>query len=119
MIPAGFSRYFTRLCSTRRSTGNGRNDRRPSNTTMKENGEREPEIVRASLIEMQVCVPKHWMENQVIEFALSRNPKAQTKSGWRERRQGSLLEGNGERKPCFDKHDYVHVFLEINVNADA
>jgi len=72
----------------------------------------EAEITRSGLLDMQVCVPKTWMDHQIEEFANANNP-AGTEAGWTIRRQGSsLLAGADERVPCEERNGCVHLMLD-------
>ena len=63
-------------------------------------------------LDMQVCVPKDWTDDQVIQFAESEWPCGTT-LGWQIRREGhELLGGSPERVQCSDDPDQVHVMLD-------
>ncbi len=69
------------------------------------------EITRSGLLDMQVCVPSDWTDEQVEEFAKT-NPCGTT-HGWQIRKQGSsLLKGDKERVKCAEQSDHVHVMLD-------
>lgn len=71
-----------------------------------------PEVVRSGILDMQVCVPKVWSDEQVVEFLESEYPCG-TENGWTIRREGSeLLAGGPERAQCCDKPKFVHVVLD-------
>jgi len=71
-----------------------------------------PEVARAGMLDMQVCVPKDWTNEQVLEFAESKNPCGTT-HGWVIREQDSaLLNGDPERVDCLDKSGHVHIMLD-------
>lgn len=71
-----------------------------------------PEVVRTGFLDMQVCVPKTWSDEQAVEFLESEHPCG-TKNGWVIRREGSdLLSGSPERAQCCDKSEFVHIILE-------
>jgi len=69
-------------------------------------------ILRTGFLDMQVCVPKDFTDEQVKEFADSYNPCG-TKNGWLILKQGSkYLGGADERVVCSRKDDHVHIVLE-------
>lgn len=70
------------------------------------------EVTRFGLIDMQVCVPSDWSDDQVVSFANTENPCG-TQNGWQIRREGSrLLAGAQERVPCTDRAGCVHIMLD-------
>ena len=70
-----------------------------------------PEITKNG-IDMQVCVPSEWTDEQVAEFANSCNPSG-TEAGWAIRKEGSkFLAGCPERVPCQDRNEMVHIMLD-------
>lgn len=71
-----------------------------------------PEVTRRGLLDMQVCVPKDWTDDQIRAFAEAENP-AGTSGGWSIRKEGDkLLAGSPERMPCDDRESFVHVMLD-------
>jgi len=77
-----------------------------------ESKEWEAEILRSGMIDMQVCVPSDWTDQQVQDFAETENPCGTT-HGWQIRREGDVaLEGDPERNPCSDRAGNVHVTLD-------
>lgn len=78
-------------------------------------GRREqiPEVARIGVLNMQVCVPDDWTDEQILEFAESRNP-AGGHMQWEIRQQGSkFLIGADARVACQDKTNFVHVTLDV------
>ena len=72
----------------------------------------KPEVTKTSFLCMQVCVPKHWDDEQIVNFAEQENPCG-TESGWLIRRQGSeYLGGDDERVPCCERDGFVHIMLD-------
>ena len=72
----------------------------------------KPEVTRAGLLDMQVCVPANFTDDEVTAFAESENPCG-TSHGWQIRRQGSKhLSGCDERVPCEQRDGHVHIMLE-------
>jgi hypothetical protein len=70
------------------------------------------ETTRTGALDMQVCVPKDWTDEQVKEFADLDNPCG-TINGWFIRKQGDkALAGADERVPCSDRKGFVHVMLD-------
>jgi len=70
------------------------------------------EVTRTGGLNMQVCVPATWNDEQIIGFAESNNPCGTT-HGWGIRREGSAsLAGMPERNPCSSRDGYVHVMLD-------
>ena len=72
----------------------------------------EAVVTRIGLLGIQVCVPSHWSDDDVVSFANNRNP-AGTTAGWVIRRQGdTALAGDDERVPCSDLPGFVHIMLD-------
>ena len=70
------------------------------------------EVTKTGLLDMQVCVPKDWADELVIEFAEKKNPCGTT-NGWFIRRQGSKnLNGSDERVQCSDYEENCHIMLD-------
>lgn len=70
------------------------------------------EVTKQGALDMQVCVPADWKDEQVVEFAESQYPCGTT-AGWQIRREGSeLLAGAKERTPCEKRKEHVHVMLD-------
>ena len=70
------------------------------------------EVIRHGVLDMQVCVPSEWTDDQVLEFAEQENTCG-TSNGWFIRRQGNeLLDGADERVPCEDRANHVHIMLD-------
>ncbi len=74
--------------------------------------EGEPMALRCNPLDMQVCVPKVWTEQQALEFAEKNNPCG-TANGWSLRRKGSeYLGGDDERQQCSEHESHVHIMLD-------
>lgn len=72
----------------------------------------EPQVARMGVLDMQVCVPKDWTDEQILEFAEKESPCG-TECGWVIRKQGDKnLGGAEERVTCLDNADKVHVALD-------
>jgi len=72
----------------------------------------KPTVSYRGLLDMQVCVPKSWTDEQVVTFANQQNPCG-TRTGWSIRKAGSKdLGGAPERTPCDDIKDHVHIMLD-------
>jgi len=72
------------------------------------------EVSRVGFLDMQVCVPSSWTDDQAIEFAETENPCG-TENGWAIRKEGSeYLNGSPERAECLDKNkcNFVHITLD-------
>jgi len=70
------------------------------------------EVTRRNSLDMQVCVPKDWTDEQVKEFA-DRENLCGTANGWSIRKEGDkLLNGAPERQPCEGRGGYVHIMLD-------
>ena len=69
-------------------------------------------ITKSGILDMQVCVPKDWSDDQVRNFAEANNPCGTT-TGWHIRQEGNdALKGDPERVQCSNMEGYVHVMLE-------
>lgn len=69
-------------------------------------------VTRIGAIDMQVCVPEQWTDEQVVEFAEKENPCG-TDAGWQIRREGDpALDGAPERNPCTARRGCVHIMLD-------
>lgn len=69
-------------------------------------------VTHVGALDMQVCVPKDWTDDQVKAFADRENPCG-TETGWQIRRQGDkALAGCDERVPCLELEQHVHIMLD-------
>ena len=69
------------------------------------------EVTKVGVLDMQVCVPKEWTDEQVLEFAETKNPSGT--NGWFVRREGDkALNGDPERNQCNKHKDNVHIMLD-------
>lgn len=74
--------------------------------------QREAEVSYRGFLDMQVCVPDHWTDEQVLEFAARENPCGTT-NGWFVRRTGDKALGNSpERNRCLEREGCVHIMLD-------
>jgi len=72
----------------------------------------QAEVTRRGMLDMQVCVPEDWTDEQVVSFANGQNPRGTTQ-GWEIRREGSkYLNGDPERSICSDREGFVHIMLD-------
>lgn len=72
----------------------------------------DPMVTRRGILDMQVCVPHDWTDEQVKEFADRENPCG-TENGWFIRRHGDPALGNAlERTPCAANLNSVHIMLD-------
>lgn len=69
-------------------------------------------VTRRGALDMQVCVPKGWTDEQVKAFADKENPCG-TADGWIIRREGNeALAGAPERIECSANSALCHVMLD-------
>jgi hypothetical protein len=74
--------------------------------------DREPNVPKVGLLDMQVCVPSEWTDKQALEFAEGENPCG-TQHGWSIRREGSEhLSGSPERVDCCELEGFVHIMID-------
>jgi hypothetical protein len=64
------------------------------------------EITYRGMLDMQVCVPRNWTDEQVVSFANAENPCG-TVLGW-----GIRRDGDAERVPCREYDGFVHLMLD-------
>jgi hypothetical protein len=70
------------------------------------------QVTRAGMLDMQVCVPADWNDEQVRTFAEAEYPCGTT-NGWQIRREGDeALGGSPERVSCGERTGFVHVVLD-------
>lgn len=70
------------------------------------------EVTIIGILDMQVCVPEGWTDDQVKEFAERENPCG-TENGWIIRKEGdAALTGAPERQPCAERSGHVHIMLD-------
>jgi hypothetical protein len=69
-------------------------------------------VTRIGLLDCQVCVPKDWTDQQIMDFVNTANPCG-TQLGWQIRKEGSEhLQGAPERRTCADNPNRVHIMLD-------
>ena len=69
-------------------------------------------VTKRGALDMQVCVPKDWSDQQVKEFA-DRENLCGTENGWFIRKQGDkALAGADERTQCSANESMVHIMLD-------
>lgn len=72
----------------------------------------QPKVLKRGALDMQVCVPKEFTDEQVKDFADLTNPCG-TSWGWVIRKEDDpLLAGNAERTQCTLHRDCVHIMLD-------
>jgi hypothetical protein len=72
----------------------------------------EPEVTYRGMLDMQVCVPTDYTDEQALEFAGRENPCGTT-NGWAIRKAGDkALLDSPERQPCADREGCVHIMLD-------
>ena len=70
------------------------------------------EVTHFGFLDMQVCVPAGWTDEQALDFAEKEFPCGTT-NGWQIRREGSeALHGSPERVDCERNEDHVHIMLD-------
>lgn len=70
------------------------------------------EVTKIGTLDMQVCVPENWTDNQVRDFAEAKN-SCGTTNGWFIRREGDdALLCQLERQPCAKRSGHVHIMLD-------
>ena len=70
-----------------------------------------PTVTYTGALDMQVCVPGDWTDEQVTSFAEAQNPSGT--NGWQIRRGGDpALAGKPERVPCSIGGGFVHIVLD-------
>lgn len=71
-----------------------------------------PQVTHMGFLDMQVCVPTDWDDDQVRRFAEQEYPCGTT-NGWQIRRTGDeALLGQNERVTCEGREGYVHIMLD-------
>ena len=64
----------------------------------------QAEVTQRNALDMQVCVPADWSDEQIKDFA---------GHGWDIRREGDrMLRGDPERNPCTSRQGFVHIMLD-------
>lgn len=74
----------------------------------------QAQVTRAGALDMQVCVPADWTDEQIKQFADAEN-ECGTQNGWQIRRQGDkALAGANERVNCkgLGRERFVHLMLD-------
>lgn len=65
----------------------------------------KPQILKISLLSIQVCVPENWTDEQVVNFTNTESPSGPS-GGW------LCREGELKRVPCDVRVGFVHIVLE-------
>lgn len=75
--------------------------------------EPQPQVTWIGALDMQVCVPSDYTDEQIKDFANDAN-LCGTQNGWQIRREGDeALLGDPERQPCKgNRTGCVHVMLD-------
>ena len=74
----------------------------------------QPQVLRSGVLDIQVCVPADWTDQQVETYA-NLQILCGTSGGWKIRREGDeLLAGCPERVPCSqpEREGFVHIVLD-------
>lgn len=80
--------------------------------TARINTEEKAEVTRTGALDVQVCVPEGWADEQVKDFA-DRENLCGTQHGWHIRKEGDdALAGKPERNPCSQRAGFVHIMLD-------
>lgn len=69
------------------------------------------EVTRTGALDMQVCIPSDWSDEEVKAFADRANPCGTT-GGWFVRKDEKLLAGAPYRNLCSQRTGFVHVSLD-------
>lgn len=71
-----------------------------------------PEVTKYGALDMQVCVPSNWTDEQALAFAEAEFPCG-TSVGWVIRKQGDYqLAGAKERVACEGRSGFVHIMFD-------
>lgn len=70
-----------------------------------------PSVIRTGALDMQVCVPNKWTDEEITLFA-NRENLCGTQAGWCIRTDKKLLAGAPYRNQCSDDSAYIHVTLD-------
>lgn len=66
----------------------------------------QAEVIQHGFIELRVCVPEDWTDNDITAYAEETNPCG-TETGW-------MIRTAADRIPCPDsKFGFVHVILDV------
>lgn len=68
-------------------------------------------VSRYGMLNMQVCVPADWTNEQARAFAEREYPCG-TSAGWSMRTAETEGDGYPERNPCHDRPGYVHITFD-------
>lgn len=66
-------------------------------------------VLRLGIVDMQVCVPSDWTNDQIVEFA---NRNGYYSGNYSLREDAELLAGCPIRNPCEKDESRVHVTLD-------
>ena len=70
-----------------------------------------PQVTRTGALDMQVCVPEDWTDEQIRVFANEQN-LCGTVNGWQIRTDAESLAGAPYRNPCANGNGMIHVTLD-------
>ena len=72
----------------------------------------KPQVTHVGILDMQVCVPADWTDEQALSFAEHQYPCGTT-AGWQIRREAhELLTGSHKRVECNRRSGFVHITLD-------
>jgi hypothetical protein len=77
-----------------------------------EDVEMTAEVTIRGILDMQVCVPADWSDDQVKEFADRENFCGSSHGWFIRRKDDNLLKGDPERQPCASRVNHVHIMLD-------
>ena len=71
----------------------------------------KPEITRHGLMDLQVCVPKDYTDQQVEEFANEAAPTFISSKWTMKKADDPTLGGDPVRQQCLSREDCCHIML--------
>lgn len=80
---------------------------RPYDNEVIEKCYQKPQVTKYGILDMQVCVPNAWTDEEVIDFANANNPSG-TENGWRVVDKKRVICYDPGRRAC----GFVHVMLD-------
>jgi len=69
-----------------------------------------PQVIQIGVLDMAVCVPEGWTDDQIVAFA--RQTPCGTSGGWQIHRHKDGETGAREQVPCRERPGYIHVLLD-------
>ena len=68
-------------------------------------------VTRIGALNMQICIPKSWTDEEAKAYADKANPSG-TQNGWNMRKSKEYLDGDPERNPCSEREGFVHITFD-------